>query len=406
MYLKLAWRNLWRNRRRTLITVSSVFFAVLFALFLESLERGAHNLMVENMTGFQTGYIQVQDARFESEPSLDNSFYFDDPFAESVYGASEHIAWLIPRIETFMLASGDEITRGAMVLGIDPGAENRHNDLQSRLTAGRMMEPGDGSAVISEGLARRLDLAVGDTLVLLGQGRFGNTAAGLFEVGGLIRHPIREMNNQMVWLSLADAQWLLAAEGHITALLVTPDPPRLSGQVAEQLRATLPDEEYRVLTWQEMMPELLEALEFDQAQTRIIMGILYVVIGFGIFGTILTMTLERLKEFGILLSIGMQRVRLALVLFMESIFMGAMGVISGSAIGFLVVLWFNRNPIWLGDDMEEIFADFGFEPVLPTALAPDIFLWQAAVVFVMTLLICLYPSLKVLRMNVMEASRR
>jgi ABC-type lipoprotein release transport system permease subunit len=123
MYLRLAWRNIWRNKRRTLITVSSVMFAVVFALFIESLERGAHDMMIDNMTRFHTGYIQIQDYRFEDEPSLDNAFYYDDDFSERITSTGS-IEFTIPRIETFMLAAGREITRGAYVLGIDPEREH------------------------------------------------------------------------------------------------------------------------------------------------------------------------------------------------------------------------------------------------------------------------------------------
>ncbi len=384
--------------------MSSIMFAVVFALFLESLERGAHDVMIDNMTRFHTGYIQVQDYRFEDEPSLDNSFYYDDSLSDRVTGA-ESIDYTIPRIETFMLAAGAEVTRGAFVLGIDVDREDRLNNLSERLTDGRFFEPGDGTAVVAEGLAGRLNLAVGDSLVLLGQGRFGMTASGLYEISGLLRHPTREMNNQLVYLSLPDAQWLLSADDHITALLVTPTRTRDVESVAGQLRSELQDEELAVFTWREMIPELVEALEFDRAQSRLMMGILYVVIGFGIFGTILTMTLERMREFGILLSVGMQRVKLAAVVFIETFFITILGVLAGFVLGIFPILYFHFNPIELGGDMEEVVAEWGIEPIIPTAIAPDIFLWQRLMVFILTTIICFYPTIKILTLKILEASR-
>jgi putative ABC transport system permease protein len=404
MYLRLAWRNIWRNKRRTLITVSSVMFAVVFALFIESLERGAHDKMIDNMTRFHTGYIQIQDYRFEDEPSLDNAFYYDDDFSERITSTGS-IEFTIPRIETFMLAAGREITRGAYVLGIDPEREHRLNEMKDRLTEGRFFEPGDGSAVIGEGLAGRLNLALGDTLVLLGQGRFGMTASGLYEISGLLRHPTREMNNQLVYLSLPDAQWLLSAEDHITALLVTPDRAGDTELVATRLTQEFDGDELSVLTWREMIPELVEALEFDRAQTRLMMGILYVVIGFGIFGTILTMTLERLREFGILLSVGMQRIKLAFVVFIETFFITVLGVIAGFALGIFPILYFHFNPITLTGDMEEVVAEWGIEPTMPTAIAPDIFLWQGLMIFILTTIICFYPTIKILTLKILDTSK-
>ncbi len=405
MYLKLAWRNIWRNKRRTMITVSSIMFAVVFALFVESLERGAGDLFIDNMTRFHTGFIQIQDYRYEDEPSLDNAFFYENSFSERIDGNDSHIAFTVPRIETFMLAAGAEQTRGAIVLGTDLSGENRLNNLEDRLTEGHFFEPGDGSVVLGEGLAGRLNLAVGDTLVLLGQGRFGMTAAGKYEISGMIKHPMRDMNNQLVYISLPDAQWLLSAEDHITSLLVTPEHVRYTDPVAEKLRAGLENDELRVLTWEEMMPELIEAIEFDRAQTRVMMLILYVVIGFGIFGTILTMTLERLREFGILLSVGMHRLRLALVVFIETVTISVLGVLSGFVLGFFVVLYFYLNPIMLGSDMEDLVQEWGFEPIMPTALAPDIFLWQGLIIFIMTTIICFYPTIKIFTLNILDSAR-
>lgn len=379
-------------------------FAVVFALFLESLEKGAHDVMIENMTRFHTGYIQVQDYRFEDEPSLDNAFYYDDSFSVRVRDF-ELVEYTIPRIETFMLAAGAEVTRGAFVMGIDVDREDQLNNLKDRLTEGKFFEPGDGTAVISEGLASRLNLAVGDSLVLLGQGRFGMTASGLYEISGLLRHPTREMNNQLVYLSLPDAQWLLSADDHITALLVTPSRSRNIEPVAEQLRTDFKDEELAVFTWREMIPELVEALEFDRAQSRLMMGILYVVIGFGIFGTILTMTLERMREFGILLSVGMQRIKLAFVVFIETFFITILGVLAGFVLGLFPILYFHFNPIVLGGNMEELVAEWGIEPVMPTALSPEIFIWQGMMVFILTTIICFYPTIKILTLKILDASK-
>lgn len=405
MYLKLAWRNIWRNKRRTLITVSSIMFAVVCALYIESLERGSHNQMIDNMTNFHTGHIQIQDVRFEDEPSLDNSFDYDDEFHRRIMESDERIYNVVPRIETFMLAAGDEQSRAAMVLGIDLESEHRLNELKNRIVAGRFFEPGDGSVVLGEGLAERLNVAVGDSLILLGQGRYGMTASGIYEIGGLFRHPLREFNNQIVYLSIPDAQWLLSMDGMVSNVLITPDLLKNNSEITENLEVTFGDENLKILTWQEMIPELIDAIEFDRMSTRVFMGILYVVIGFGIFGTILMMTLERLREFGILLSVGMYRWKLAVIVFIETFFISILGIISGFGLGLVVLSYFYYNPIQLSADMIEVIEEMGFEPILPMAIAPDIFLWQGTVIFVMAIIICMYPTVKIATMNILDASR-
>lgn len=405
MYLKLAWRNIWRNKRRTLITVSSIMFAVIFAMFLESIERGSHNVAIENMTRFHTGYIQVQDYRFEDQPSLDNAFLYDEEQRNEILSSTEAIDYLIPRIETFMLAAGDNMTRGAMILGIDPEKEDRLNNLKSHLSKGRFFA-GKQTAVLAAGLADRLELSLGDSLVLLGQGRFGTTAAGKLLIVGIADLPMKAMNNQMVYLSLETAQQLLSAEDRITNLLVTPSSTGQTEETAKAIEQAVSGSNLTVFTWQELLPDLVEALRFDRLSTRFLMGILYIVIGFGIFGTILTMTLERLHEFGLLISIGMHRLRLAGVVFLETLFMSVIGVASGYFFSTFLLLYFRANPIELGGDAAEIIADYGFDPIIPAAIASDIYIYQGAFVFILSVLISFYPVIKILSLKAKEATRK
>ncbi|MEX0779987.1 MAG: FtsX-like permease family protein [Balneolales bacterium] len=408
MYLKLSWRNLWRNYRRTLITVTSIVFAVVLALFVGSLNRGTHDQMIDNMSRFHTGFLQVQDPLYEDEPSLDNTLDYDEEVVSEVEGAHPEIEFIVPRIETFMLAASDEQTRGAMVLGIDPQKEQRLNELLDRVTEGSFFEAGDQSVVLSDGLAGRLNLSVGDSLVLLGQGRFGMTASGLYEIEGLVEHPMREMNNQIVYMPLQEAQWLLSAEDYITSLLVTPTEVRHTDNIAASLRQSLDDEGYRVLTWQEMLPDLLGIIQLDNAQQVLMIGILYIVIGFGLFGTVLMMTLERMREFGVLLSIGMKRSQLGMVMFAETLLISALGVLGGCLLGYPIVYYFYRNPIPLGGDMADVVEEMGMgmEAVLMFSIDPDIFWAQGVIIFILAFFICLYPIIKISRLNIIEASRK
>ena len=408
MSTKLAWRNLWRNRRRTLITGASIMFAVFFAVLIQSMNKGSHEYMIDNMARFHTGFIQLQDSRYEEEPSLDNAFEMDQDLLETIQSAHPDIDFLVPRIETFMLVASDAHTRGAMVMGIEKEKEHQLNKLLNNLQEGRFFESGDGSVVLGEGLAKRLNVAVGDTLVLLGQGRFGMTAAGMYPVAGLMKHPMFEMNDQIIYISLPDLQWLVSAEGMVTTLLVTPHRVRDTDIVAEALRSmefSVDEAEFRVKTWPEMMPELLQAIDFDMASAYVMSGILYIVIAFGLFGTILMMTLERLREFGVLLSIGMKRASLAVVLFLESLFIGVIGVMAGSVVSFIVVIYFYHNPVPLTGDLAAAIMDFGFEPVLPFHFSGALFFNQAVVVLLLSTLICLYPVTRVLKMDVLQASK-
>jgi ABC-type lipoprotein release transport system permease subunit len=166
------------------------------------------------------------------------------------------------------------------------------------------------------------------------------------------------------------------------------------------------DENYEVMSWAEMMPELVQSIEIDNAGGIIMLGILYVIIGFGIFGTVMMMTAERTKEFGILISIGMKKVRLAFISFLESLFLTFIGVAAGVIVSIPLLYYFNQNPIELTGEMAEMILSYGLEPILPFRFAPNIFMDQFITVFVIALISVLYPLLFIRRLKPVEAMRK
>jgi len=406
MLLKLSWRNIWRNKRRTAITVSAIMFAVIVAVLMQSLNRGSHEIMIDNMVRFHTGYVQIQDYRFKEEASLDNSFLYDESTARQIMETHDEIEVQLPRIETFMLAGNETTTRGTLVFGIDPEKEHAFNGLKNHIIEGDFFDWDDTKVVISSGLARRLQLNTGDQILLLGQGRFGMSANGLYEISGIIRHPLRDLNNQAVFMPLPEAQFLLSAEEHVTAVLVGIKSGKSASNVARALTKELESQELRAYTWQEKIPELLQLLQFDLAGAYLMAGILYIVIAFGFFGTILTMTMERLHEFGTLISVGMKRSKLALVVFFETLFISIIGVIIGIILAWLLVYYLHLNPIELTGDVALMVIEMGWEPIIPMSFASSQFYMQGIIVFGIATLVFLFPLIKIFNLNIMEASRK
>ncbi len=397
--IKLAWRNIWRNKRRSFISIASVLFAVMFAVMADSFERGTYEISIKNMVEFSTGYIQIQDVLYEEEPSIDNILLYDDELLSILENFENDIGYTVPRIQSFVLAAGETKTRGAFVMGIDPVKELNLNDLDERLTQGEFLSPNDDAVVIGEGLARVMNLGIGDTLILIGQGFRGVNAAGMFPVKGIVSLSIPDMNNNAVYMSLGKAQWFFGAYDRLSSLIIMPNNPRHTNRIAESLNQELDSEWYRALTWEEMLVDLLRMMEVDRAGSRMIAYILYIVIAFGLFGTILTMMLERIKEFKMMISIGMKRFQLALVCLFESIFLSFIGVLMGLFITFPIALYFNLNPIQLSGDIVDLMDDFGFDAIVPTSVAPDIFFTEALTVFIIALLIGIYPIIKVYRLK-------
>jgi putative ABC transport system permease protein len=404
-FITLAWRNIWRNKRRSLISIGSVLFAVLFAITADSFERGSYELMIRNMVRFSTGYIQIQDVLYDDEPSIDNSLLYDDELLGVIDGFGDRISYTVPRIQGFALAATDFKTRGVHVMGIDPESEDRFNNLSDNLAEGSYLKEDEDAVMLAEGLAGILGLGVGDTLILIGQGFQGASASGMYPVTGIVRLAVPEINNNAVYMPLATAQWFYAADDRISALIVMPENPRRTSQITRQLNEELDSEWYVALPWQHMLQDLLRMMQLDRAGSQLIIYILYIVIGFGLFGTILTMMLERIREFAMLMSLGMKRFQLAIICQLEAIFMSFIGVIAGIMITFPFIFYFNRNPIPLGGELAGMMDDYGFEAVLPTSIEPSIFITQAVTIFIIALLIGSYPAYRAFKLNLVQHSK-
>ncbi len=401
----LAWRNLWRSKRRTWITIGSVVFAVMLSLLLESMDRGSQEAMVRNVVQYSSGYLQVQDSLYFDEPGMDHSLYLE-PELEQVLGSAPGVAYTVPRLEAYALAAGESRTRVAYTQGIDVEAEHRFNGIKDRLREGEFFSGRDAEVVLGSGLAQTLQVGIGDTLVLLGQGYQGMTAAGKFHVSGILHHPVPDLNEVVVYLPLEQAQYLYSAYELMSYLMVVPEYTTRHNQVARELSTLSSDAGLSVYTWEELQPELVRTVAFDRAGTLVFLLILYAVIAFGIFGTVLTMTLEREKEFGVLISIGLHRWKLGAVIFMETILINFTGVLIGLALALPIILYFYHNPIPLGEEFGNLMAEYGMEAMLPFSMDPQLFWQQGIIIFCISMVVVLYPLLRVLKLNVLDAARK
>ncbi|HSD63609.1 MAG TPA: FtsX-like permease family protein [Ignavibacteriaceae bacterium] len=402
-YLKLAWRNLWRNRKRTVIAASSVFFAVFLALAMRSMQKGSYDFMIDSSVRISTGYIQVHAKDYWDKRSLDKSMVLD-PEVISKISKLPDVTLVIPRFETFTLVSHGNATKVSPIVGINPDKERTILKLQEKLVSGKYLTGSSKGVLIGQGLAELLKVGVGDSIVLYGQGFHAITAAALVPVQGIIKLPIPEMNKTMIYCSLSYAQWLYSAPGRLTSLSIMIDRPNRLDEVRSEVKKFF-DDKYEVMTWKEMTPELVQSIEVDSAGGIIMLAILYIVIGFGIFGTIMMMTTERTKEFGILIAVGMKKTKLIMVTTIETIFISLIGVFAGIVISYPILLYFYYHPIKLTGELAEAMLAFGVEPIMPFSIAPGIFIAQFWTVLLIALLSAWYPFRYVHKLKAVEAIR-
>jgi len=401
---KLAQRNIWRNKRRTFITAASILFAVAFAVFMNAIQSGTWDYMMDNVVNFHFGYAQVHNEGFWDDQTLDNAMDEKNPALLALKDI-EGMAGVIPRVESFALASNEQNTRGTLVIGVDPDVEDRMTGLSERLVEGEFLKDGDKGAMVASGLAEYLSIGIGDTLVLISQGYRGTNAVGVFPVTGIFKFPNPELNKQMVYMDLPNAQYFFRMEGLITTLVLRPENKYDLPELLSRVKSSLDMEVFEVMDWEEMMPELVEARVMDAAGNYLFLGILYIIISFGIFGTLVMMLKEREYEFGVLVAIGMKRWRLGIMMWIETIVLGLIGVAAGIALAFPFVYWIYVDPIILTGAMAQAYEQFGFDPVITTTLRPNIFYNQAFLVFGVITVLAIYPMFKIARMKAVEAMR-
>ncbi len=468
--LKIAWRNLWRNKRRTAITTASILFAVFFALIMRSFQLGFYDHMIKNAIENYSGFLQIQNTDYQDDPSLENSFSLNKEQIQKIE-TTPGVKAVVPRIETFALASSGNQTKGALIIGIDPEKEkdlsnpdnnliryqitpkalqkikadnNIPDDIKNKLKdlnyntytntgtiamdldieekgnteilniigknsafKGKYLTPDDDGVLISERLSRFLKLNVGDTLILFGQGYHGATAADLFPIRGIIKLANPELDNKLVYTSIKKARYFASLDGNLTSIAINLSNNSDKSMIAMQKTITdlLNDENLSVRNWKEFNKVLWQQIESDNSSGKAFLALLYFIIFFGIFGTVLMMIHERYREFGVMVSVGMHKSRLAITLIYEMIFMGILGVVSGIIISLPVVYLLHTHPIKLTGEMAQTMEDMGFEAVMPLASFNTYVIWQSIVVALMVVLSCLYPLRKVLKLKVIEALR-
>jgi len=402
MYFRLAWRNMWRSRRRTLITISSIFFAVIFAILMRVAVVGLFDKLIADTVSLTSGYIQVHHSGYWENRSVDSTFEQNPKLVNILDHEKDVTAWA-PRLESFGLASSGDRTKGIMVVGVDPEKENSVSNLAQKIISGKYLAENDKGIILAEGLASYLKLKINDTVVLIGQGYQGNMASGKYPVIGIAKLGIPEMNKGMAWLSMAAARDLLSTGARYTSISILINDQGKLDELKQNLILQTKGDGYEVMTWKEMIPELDQLFQAKMAQNVIMSGVLYLVIAFGIFGTILMMLNERLHEFGILIAIGMKKGLLAGVVVIELVLMSVVGIILGAVCIYPVVLYYHIRPIKLTGDMGKSTELYNIEPVIQMSTNISNFIIQGYVVLMIAIVLSLYAIFKIHKIKVIEA---
>jgi len=413
--LRLAWRNVWRNTRRSVLTIAAVAFGLAMCIYTYAIALGSHNQMIRDAVGVYAGHIQIHAKGWEDNKTLE--YLIEEP--QKVMDAvpdDYRVEGAAPRVGTPGLisrklvdagngSSREENTQFAMLVGMDPAAEKELIDLPDKIREGEFLSAEDPDGLIlGAELAEALGVKVGDRVLLWTQDYYESLQAKFFFVRGIYRAGSLELDGGYVFAPLASMSSFLKTDNMLTTVAVRLSDPKYLDAVTKEIESRLDPEVYETLTWEEFMPEIRQYIVFDDVGAYVFLGILVIVVSFGILNTQLMAVLERVKEFGTMLALGAKPRQVAFTVFAECFFMTGVGVVFGNIIGFIAAYINSKIPLNLAEQSEWL-AYFGIDPRMYAQVTWPNFVVCSGIIMGLALLMSLWPALKAARYEPVQALR-
>ena len=307
MYLQLAWRNIWRNPRRTAVILIAVIIGVWSMILIGALMRGIAVGMVKNGIATLTGHIQIHHKGYRNDPAIENSItgaQIQDVVTALNEVLPPQTQWA-HRVRVNAIANNARHSSGITMVGIDPPAEAKISFIGEAISRGRYLEPDDSNGIlVGEALLEKFETKIGRKLVLMSQDTAQDIASRAFRIVGVFKAEMESIEKQFAFVTRAASQEMLKLNGGISEVsILLPDGPDYM-EVYEDMKSTLRSENFEVHTWRELLP-------FQTAYLRILDGfiwiwflVVFVAMGFGIVNTTLMAVFERMREFGLMKALG------------------------------------------------------------------------------------------------------
>ena len=414
MLLMLAWRNLWRHRKRTIITLSSIGIGFALAVLSIGIGDGSHNSLVRNAIKLGEGHLTIQPRGYLQAPA-NHKFLEEGLTLAKTLQALNLPGSIEPRISLQVLASTANNSVGAALEGIANQDDPRIEMLKPQLLSGEWIAPGDHRGIIiGAGMARKLKAKVGSKVVLMAGKKGGDSQAQLGRVRGIFKSQVAEMDDYLVLSDIVFARYFLAGEGAITSkqpvtrfAIFLNDPDTLA-EWKEKIKTGVESTQVVAMDWREMMPQLVQFIIIDDAGNYVFLILILIMVVFGVLNTVLMSVLERTREFGLLRALGLSRQHLLALVFCESLLLSLLAVAVGWVAGGGTHLWFSQHGLdftaLIGEGGNVMMGSF-MDPVIYTELSWDRVIQLTSIIFFATLGSGIYPAIKAARVTPVEALR-
>ena len=403
-FARLAWRNVFRNTRRSILTVAAIAIGLASLSFVWSFIEGVNDQMIENSTRYLAGHVQVHRSGYHANQSLD--LIIDDPQpVQAALARQEQVLATARRLEGMALASLGDKSRGVMILGIDPQQETRVTTLHQTIVSGTYVRNDTAQEIIlGDKAAQSLGAVVGSEIVLLTQAADGTVGAEKFTVRGIFDARMDMIDGTLVIMPLKAAQQLYVAGEGVTSIVAKLDDRRGAQALTSKVAAALGGS-FEILPWQELLPTVLQSVSFHEVIAYVLLLVFFVVVAVGVTNTILMGVMERTREFGVMMALGTRANQVTTVVFWEACFLGLLGLLLGALLGLGLTAYFGRVGINLGEYVKAIETMQGLTGIVYPKIRLVRLLLLAVIVFCTAIVAALYPAWKASRLDPMAAIR-
>ena len=402
--IRLAWRNLQRNKSRTWLTAGGIGFSVLLVSFAMSMQSGSYEIMIDSATRYFSGHGQVSDASYIDQPRFERTV----PNATALQAELETIDGLsvMPRVQAFAVVSMGEKSLGGMVMGVDFAAETRFLDIYDNVIEGQIPRASD-EALIGSSMARNLGARVGDELVVLGSGKQGAVAAAIFIIAGIVETGQVELDRTLVFAPIAGVADAFYLQDEVHMLLLMVENLSQLGAIGAQIETKLTGP-LALQTWQELMPMIEQSIELDKAGAQLFYSLLLILVVFAVVNTFVMVLFERTREFGLFMALGMRPWQVIGQVQFEALLLSLLGVGLGLALGLPLINYLSAVGIPLehmgGEEAARQMQMGSFDRLFPKATLASL-LTAPMVMIVGTQLAALVSTVRVRGIHPVSALR-
>ena len=400
--MRLAWRNVWRNLRRSLINAAAMGFGLAAIMFGQSLIKSLQAQLVEKSTGSITGHLQVQRADVEENKFPDKFISKPDDLVRSLE-KDPRVKVAAKRIHLTGLVSSPEASVGALIAAVEPEKESRITSMSGYMEQGEYLTGHPKGIVMGVKLASRLDVRLGEKVVVMAQAADGSMGAEALRIVGIHRTGSESFDGQIIWIPLAAAQELLGRPGQANHIVARLHSLEDAEDVRGDLQKALPPD-LRALAWKDIDHEIVGVQAFQDAILRIVLMVVFMIVALGILNTQLMSLFERVREFGVLMAIGARPRWVMRLILAESVILGLCGAAFGLVLGAALIAHFGRTGLHLA--VGDAFSYFlPFPSVIYMRPSWGQHAEACAAVVITSLLAAIPPALRAQKLKPAEALR-